>query len=288
MSLLAPSMRAPTCSSCARRILSPFIAAPAQPSTQQTRFKSSKKRSTKGPDHIIVRLNRDVPSYGRRGSYVSVSAGSMRNTWFRNSTASYITAAEHRDLTARNAPVGRDILFMADQLQEKRGMSKRRQAQIDAAVRAGGQITGTVEEQAEEEGAKAKDKSMGGDVVRVVPTRALELLGVLVPGRLDFRRQARAEGKGIFGSVSTGDVVEMVRVAMGENEEASRVVVGEEDVRFVDVKGEDGKLGETDRVKSLGQYRVEIRVKGAEGAVSRPVRVLPAEEQQETREAVAN
>ncbi|KAF4553747.1 Hypothetical protein D9617_6g094790 [Elsinoe fawcettii] len=267
MSFLTPPMRSPVCSSCTRRILSSFSTPPLQAWTQQTRHKSSKKRSVKGPDHITVRLNRDVPGFGRKGAYVPISQGHMRNTWSPLSIASYLSPAESRSVVTRNIPVQRDVLFMADAL-GTRGMSKRRQAQIDAAVRAGGLISGTTDEEQ-----KGQEK-VAPAVRTVAPKRALELLGVLVPSRLDFRREVQDGGRELFGSVSIGDVVEVVRDVLGENEEASRIVVGEEDVKFVEVQGDAG------RIKTLGQYRVEIGIKGAEGKVSRTVRVLPVEEKE--------
>ncbi|KAG8631572.1 hypothetical protein KVT40_000712 [Elsinoe batatas] len=273
MSLFTPSMRSPVCSSCTRRILASISPASSQPWTQQTRHKSSKKRSVKGPDHITVRLNRDVPGFGRKGSYVPISQGHMRNTWHPTSIASYLSPAESSSIRTRNIPVQRDVLFMAEAMAASGGMSKRRQAAIDAAVRAGGTMSSAA---GEVEGAGAVGAvGQGQAQVQAVPARrALELMSVLVPGRMDFRRQVQEGGRGIFGSVSVGDVVERVRDVLGGNEEASRIVIGEEDVTFVDTEAEGGK------VKTLGQFKVEIGVKGAEGTVARTVRVMPAEEKE--------
>lgn len=62
---------------------------------------------------------------------------------------------------------------------------------------------------------------------------------------------------------------------MAENDEAARVIFGEEDIRFLNVKDTNGVVGETDRVKNVGEYQVEVRIKGAEDSVIRTVRVLP-------------
>lgn len=76
----------------------------------------------------------------------------------------------------------------------------------------------------------------------------------------------------IYGSVSTGDIAVAMKAVLQTNEEASKVVISEQDVRFVDesVKGED-------RVKTLGEFAVEVSVKGAPGAIRRMVRVQPIE-----------
>ncbi|KAF2225641.1 hypothetical protein BDZ85DRAFT_69214 [Elsinoe ampelina] len=291
MSFLTPSIRSPVCSSCTRRILAFISPATSQPWTQQTRHKSSKRRSVKGPDHITVRLNRDVPGFGRKGSYVPISQGHMRNTWHPASIASYISPAERSSIQTRNIPVQRDVLFMAEAMAASGGMSKRRQAAIDAAVRAaGGTMTassptpGEGEGDAAERGVVGRGAGGGAQVqVQAVPAkRALELMSVLVPGRMDFRRQVQEGGRGIFGSVSVGDVVERVRDVLGGNEEASRIVIGEEHVRFVETEAEGGK------VKTLGQFKVEIGVKGAEGTVARTVRVMPAEEKEKEQGRLVN
>lgn len=57
--------------------------------------------------------------------------------------------------------------------------------------------------------------------------------------------------------------------------EGARVVLGPEDITIVSAKqDEDG--GEADRIKALGDFEIEVRVKGGE-AVRRTVRVQPQE-----------
>jgi len=68
-----------------------------------------------------------------------------------------------------------------------------------------------------------------------------------------------------------------MRAAMAENEEAARVTLGEEEVIFVNVKVGNEVIGETDRIKHLGEYQVEVRLKGAATPVQKNVRVLALE-----------
>jgi ribosomal protein L9 len=128
----------------------------------------------------------------------------------------------------------------------------------------------------------------------------MELITIFSPATIDFVRQpieeenspsgprlgasetadilAAAEkaeksaGKtGIYGSVTTADVAASIRESLADNEEAARVILSENDIRFV-----EGLVdGETSRVKHLGKFKVEIHVKGAEKALPRSVRVLP-------------
>ena len=74
----------------------------------------------------------------------------------------------------------------------------------------------------------------------------------------------------IYGSVSLDDVLNSIRASLSNNDEASRVVLSEEDLVF------QGGVAEGARsvVKRLGEFTVAIRAKGAEESVTRTVRVL--------------
>lgn len=73
----------------------------------------------------------------------------------------------------------------------------------------------------------------------------------------------------IYGSVSTADVVESIKALLSQTEEGARVVLAAEDVRILvpeDVEPQDIGI-EGDRVKALGEFQVEARVKGGEAVV---------------------
>lgn len=82
--------------------------------------------------------------------------------------------------------------------------------------------------------------------------------------------------KAIFGSVSTADVLASIKTALTSDPEAIRIPLEARSIRFI---GE-----ETDRVKQLGEFEVEIAVPGASELVPevqfvrRTVEVLPVEE----------
>lgn len=81
----------------------------------------------------------------------------------------------------------------------------------------------------------------------------------------------------IHGSVSTKDVAAFITQQLAVNEEAARVVVSERDVYFL---GGTEPNDET-KVRHLGEYEVEIKVKGSEGGVRRKVRVYAVERSSE-------
>ena len=82
----------------------------------------------------------------------------------------------------------------------------------------------------------------------------------------------------IYGSVSTADVSEAVKAILAQHEEGARVVLGSED-NTISGESEEGSGIEPGRIKALGTFTVDIRVKGGE-----PVRrtiIVKAQEEDE-------
>jgi hypothetical protein len=131
----------------------------------------------------------------------------------------------------------------------------------------------------------------------------MELLTTFIPPTIDFARQPIEEDKvqmkprygvsdaadilsqvamankhkpaanGIYGSVSTVDIVATIKSALAHNDEAARVILTENDVRFVEGHVE----GDASRVKQLGTFKVEIMVPDADSPIIRTVRVRAKE-----------
>lgn len=75
--------------------------------------------------------------------------------------------------------------------------------------------------------------------------------------------------------MSVVDIAEKVRIALGATDEGARVVVEPEDIKIMDNEGR-GAEAEGDRIKALGDFTVEIRLKnGVE--VKRKVRISSQE-----------
>ena len=229
----------------------------------------------------------------------------MRNDWFPRNIASYITVPELKTLRATNAPMDRNFDFgvslptsstTSDSPTDTRPGAMTSESRIDASMFA----------------------RKAASTTRITPERSAELVEIFVPARLEFYRQPILEEKeaeqpspepkkplrplgtgiaadllaaradrpatvkpagpqAIYGSVSTADILAAVKAVMAENDEAARVVLHAEDVRFVGLRGEGG---ETDRVKVVGEFGVEILprgLEGGEGGVRRVVRVLAQE-----------
>ena len=78
----------------------------------------------------------------------------------------------------------------------------------------------------------------------------------------------------IYGSVTTADIAEAVRACLPKTDEGAMVVLGADDVKIVRTDNETD--AEIDRFKTLGEFQVEIQVKGGE-AVARTVVIKPWE-----------
>jgi len=76
----------------------------------------------------------------------------------------------------------------------------------------------------------------------------------------------------IYGSVSTADIAESIKAILAESEEGARVVLSAEDITII-TEGGNVLGAEADRLKALGEFDVDIRVKGGE-AVRRFISVL--------------
>ncbi|EKG20247.1 Ribosomal protein L9/RNase H1 [Macrophomina phaseolina MS6] len=271
---LRPSLL-PRCTSCARRLADSGSRA-WSPFQQQLR---GKKQASKLPQTIPVRLLKDVKGFGRKGSLVPVAPGQMRNEWFPSRTADYVTPMQLREIKANDVSIERDHTFGMEQV-EVQGDKGPEVLEI------------------------AKPKAI--EVEKISAQRSLELINNLVPARIDVRKSAnvrpqqqqkpreqpRHRGMSaadvlaaasapppepvdtrvpIHGSVSTTDIAAIIKEQLSVNEEGSRVVVSESDVRWLNGTSAEDPT----RVRFLGEYEVEIKLKGADEGVTRKIRVLP-------------
>ncbi len=63
--------------------------------------------------------------------------------------------------------------------------------------------------------------------------------------------------------MSTADIVESIKAILLASEDGARVVLTPEDVKIKEKESQD--LGiESDRLKALGEFEIEIRVKGVD------------------------
>ncbi len=67
----------------------------------------------------------------------------------------------------------------------------------------------------------------------------------------------------IYGSVSVADIAESIKAILATSEESARVVLAPEDIKIDESESEDVGI-DADRLKALGEYQIEIHVKGVD------------------------
>ncbi|KAJ4304945.1 hypothetical protein N0V90_000473 [Kalmusia sp. IMI 367209] len=272
-SIARPSLL-PQCSSCMRRVTR--MGLDSWGLHQQTRNKS--KAAREAERNIVVKLLHDVPRFGRAGSYVPINPALMRNRWFPSRVADYVPALQLKQLKAQDVDMTRDATFG---------------------------VKVALEEVEEDESTLLQPRQHYVRPIEIdllSPERSMELLDTFVPPTIDFARQPieqetsdkkrygasdaadilnavmasskpKAAPNAIYGSVSTADIVSTIKSALAHNDEAARVILSENDVKFI--TGHEGD--DTSRVKLLGTFKVEVRVPGAEEALTRNIRVRAKE-----------
>jgi hypothetical protein len=183
--------------------------------------------------------------------------------------AEYVTVAQFRELGMENVVVERASTFGSNQRKTK------------------------------EESPAQAESVMPIHLARLTPERAISILSMLLPANIEFYRTpisvappalqrhspsipatstvSAAASKGaqskipektsIYGSVSTTDIAANLKAILAEDDEGARVPLGSEDITFIE------KTDDYDRVKHLGVFEIDIRVKGGSDVIRRTIKV---------------
>lgn len=238
------------------------------------------------------------------GALLPLPRGQMRNEWFPRGIADYVLPPEVKKLRLSNVPIQRDHFFARkekvikvpstgnaegemskDQITSASKFAKkvdvgrlpphRMVALLEAFI--GPRLDfyrqpiaeEKVEEVAEEKAPEPPKKrehfgsGAGADLL------AARMEKPTSPKKEDSKAQA------IYGSVSPLDVVQALRAALAFDDDAKRVVLSEQDVQFVDLPEMEGEAAKV--VKHVGDFEVEITIRGSDTPVRRTVRVIPQE-----------
>ncbi|KAI4245330.1 MAG: hypothetical protein LQ352_006594, partial [Teloschistes flavicans] len=200
----------------------------------------------------------------------------MRNIYYPQRKAEYVTHAQMRSMGQKDMVFERDYSYGLVKPQE------------------------TAPEQQEEE---KEQKITAPRLALMTPQRSAEIMEALLPHSLAFHRvpidtptpepetpkpignsinaiggevpvQPTPETKKpsasihIFGSVTPADITDSIKAVLAEDEEGARLVLAPEDIRILDRENDEVGIEEAgpevDRIKSLGEYKFEIRLKGVE------------------------
>ncbi|KAL9612046.1 MAG: hypothetical protein Q9167_003338 [Letrouitia subvulpina] len=266
--------RSSQCFFCLRRSTGIDVAGVGSIFNRQVR---GKKKSARQPVTVKIRLLEDLKGFGRKGAIIPVAAGRMRNIYYPQQKAEYVTQAELRALKKKDVIIERDFSFGIDQ----------------------------------ESLAKVEDREEVVDIeTRLLPPKqATEIISTLLPPKLVFYRSpipdpeseakpSESPGRSInavggniglqsqdklvnkttriFGSVTTTDIADSIKAMLAQNELGRRVVLGAEAISTVK-RSENDTGVEVDRLKALGEFDIDIRIKGGD-AVRRAVSVRAQDE----------
>ncbi|KAK4105958.1 hypothetical protein N658DRAFT_490564 [Parathielavia hyrcaniae] len=265
--------RSPTCLACLRRLAQPFASSSANAvavALVQTRAKSNRLRPR--DQGVVVRLLEAIPKFGRKDAVFRIERGRMRNEWYPKKKAEYMTAARFRELGLTRDDIGeRDVAF----------------GTIEAVELDDAPVVQTV------------------TVRTTTPEKAHTLFTTVIPKILTFHRKpipspapaptsapparpisplvASADpdpvpdqdtAQAIYGSVSATDIVGHIKSLLASDADGSRIVLGPENIKF------QGLAEDTDRVKALGRWEVDISVGGTGlESVRKVVEILPVADQ---------
>ncbi|KAL8914966.1 MAG: hypothetical protein Q9171_000593 [Xanthocarpia ochracea] len=265
-----------------RRLAGIHAAKPNPNFHQQIR---GKKKNAKGPHVVNVRLLEDVRGYGRKGcspnrtstrrsiviieglgSIIPIAPGRMRNIYYPQRKAEYVTAAQMRTTNQKDILTERDFSFGLPQLQpdllpveektldvQMKLLTPKRTSEIIEAYVSSEIIFYRVPI-AVPEPESAPPEPVGDSINAIGGEATIRKAPELDPS-------VSASVIKIFGSVSTANMVESIKAALLSSEEGARVVLAPEDIQIDEMENED--LGiEVDRLKALGEYKIKIRVKG--------------------------
>jgi len=209
--------------------------------------------------------------------------GVMRNVHFPSRTADYITLAEKKDLKKNNVVSQRDFSYGASSKTDGANITEMGQSTI---LQPGRGSRGKDAVRIELEQLQVRIPWFYSDARMLTsdqPGEALSFLKSAIPPNVDFYRQpnlaqesgsaeAAPAGTPIYGSVSTADVATSIKALLASTELAGRIALADDDIHFT-----NSEVANAGRIKQVGEYEIEIRVKGREESIKRKVRVLPVD-----------
>ncbi|EPE25228.1 hypothetical protein GLAREA_11809 [Glarea lozoyensis ATCC 20868] len=289
--------RVPQCISCVRRTLG-YMGEKVLFPAQQIR---GKKKLSRTPNKVNALLLKDIKGFGKKGNVVSIVAGVMRNQWYPRRQAEYATAARMKELGLRQEDVIEGGLLPAN---EDAIPNEAAKAAADALLSAedAPKPEGYVPFLRAEKPRKAEkivppsapEAEKGPETP--TPVEASAILSSVLPEHQDItflrtplttapaipRRMSpslpakaavsvAAGGKtsikplqtGIFGSVSTTDIALQVNSFLAKHRKGALINVSPDEIAFVD------ELEDATRVKHLGDFRIDIKLRGAPTAIRR-------------------
>ncbi|KAK0628128.1 hypothetical protein B0T17DRAFT_588338 [Bombardia bombarda] len=242
--------------------------------SSSSRMGQARAKSTTMRPHdqgVVVRLLQDIPKFGRKDAIFRIERGRMRNEWFPNKKAEYITSTRFRELGLTRQDVGeRDrsyTAFVAAPMAEEPPLPAEPPEKAHTLLSALVPETLTFHRRP----IYVHAPVAATPPPSVPPTFLSPLIASVATSPAQEAPDQEPAALAIFGSVSTTDIVARIKSFLTEDLEASRIALEPGSIRFVGL--------EENRVKTLGHWEVEISV-GLQDNGLEPVRkmveILPA------------
>jgi hypothetical protein len=263
--------RSPTCLACLRRLAQPFSNGNGNSSAvslAQVRAKSNRLRPK--DQGVVVRLLEDIPKFGRRDSVFRIERGRMRNEWFPAMKAEYMTASRFRELGLTREDIGdRDTTFgtmaAADDIEDTPVFEAPKAVLTTSPEKAHTLLTTMIPETL---------VFHRKPIPAPAPPPPAQSISPLVGSANADTAQDRSNAPlAIYGSVSATDIVGHIKGLLLNDAEGSHVVLGPENIHF------QGLAEETDRIKALGRWEIDVSVGGTGlEPIRKVVEILPLAE----------
>lgn len=253
-------------------------------------FQTRGKKKLRQPHVVKVRLLEDIRGYGRKGSIIPIAPGRMRNIYYPQRKAEYVTAAQLRTINQKDILTERDFNFGNNESANRDNIKpeKAYQTAVDVRMkllnvkRAADLLERLVPKELVFYRVPIGNPKLEAEQPREPVGSSINAIGgggEQIPQEQDAPATTTPEATRIFGSVSVADMVDSIKAVLAEDEEGARVVLGPEDISIMEEEEFDGDLdGDEYRIKALGEYKIEIRLKGVE-PVRRVVSIRAQEEE---------
>ncbi|KAI4166137.1 MAG: hypothetical protein LQ342_000023 [Letrouitia transgressa] len=261
MANLSKFPRSPQCFFCLQRCTGIDTGGVGSIFNRQVR---GKKKSARQPVTVKIRLLEDLKGFGRKGAIIPVAAGRMRNIFYPQQKAEYITQVELRALKKKDVVIERDFKFGIEQESAASAEDREEVVEIETRLLPSKQATEIISTILPPKLVfyTSPIPNTESEVKPSEPSgRSINAIG----GNIEPRSQDELVNKTtrIFGSVTTADIADSIKAMLAQNELGRRVVLGAEAISTVK-RSENDPGVEADRLKALGEFDIEIRIKGGD------------------------
>ncbi|KAI4125471.1 MAG: hypothetical protein LQ338_004229 [Usnochroma carphineum] len=210
----------------------------------------------------------------------------MRNIYYPQRKAEYVTASQLRTLNQKDLVIERDFAFgMVNSKEEAPPAESSTVVEVKTKLLTPKRMREIIEDLVPQEMVIYR-VPIPAPEPEPEPSRPLGNSINAIGGEGPVQRTPESKHlvTKIFGSVTTADMVDAIKAVLAGDEEGAKVVPGPEHITVDEEMDEEAGV-EADRVKALGNYKIEIKLKGVD-PIRRTYIGFPHVEAASTNEAI--